>query len=102
MYTLYTVFITIFSIPYYKLDLNTVYKYFITIYFYMCQYSYILKLVKYTYISGLPYGVFYHIKLLSLLIWDKVIYKLTFRDSELYPQHKFSKLNTISSPAFQK
>ena len=35
MYTLYTVFITIFPILYYKLYLNTVYKYFITIYIYM-------------------------------------------------------------------
>ena len=35
MYTLYTVFITIFPILYYKLCLNTVYKDFITIYIYM-------------------------------------------------------------------
>ena len=35
MYTLYTVFITISPILYYKLYLNTVYKYFITIYLYM-------------------------------------------------------------------
>ena len=35
MYTLYTVFITIFPIPYHKLYLNIVYKYFITIYIYM-------------------------------------------------------------------
>ena len=35
MYTLYTVFITIFPILYYKLYLNTVYKYLITIYIYM-------------------------------------------------------------------
>ena len=35
MYTFYTVFITIFPILYYKLYLNTIYKYFITIYLYM-------------------------------------------------------------------
>ena len=35
MYTLYTVFITIFPIPYYKFYLNNVYKYFITINIYM-------------------------------------------------------------------
>ena len=35
MYTFYTVFITIFPILYYKLYLNTVYNYFITIYLYM-------------------------------------------------------------------
>ena len=35
MYILYTVFITIFFILYYKLYLNTVYKYFITICLYM-------------------------------------------------------------------
>ena len=35
MYTLYTVFITIFPILYYKLYLNTVYKYSITIYLYI-------------------------------------------------------------------
>ena len=35
MYTLYTVFITIFCILYHKLYLNTVYKYLITIYIYI-------------------------------------------------------------------
>ena len=35
IYTLYTVLITIFPILYHKLYLNTVYKYFITIYIYM-------------------------------------------------------------------
>ena len=68
MYTLYTVFITIFPIPYHKLYLNTVYKYFITIYIYMLQVLLYPKAGKKIYISDLPYGVFYHIKLLSLLI----------------------------------
>ena len=35
------------------------------------QYSYTLKMVKNTCITDLPYGVFYHIKILSLLIGDK-------------------------------
>ena len=39
MYTLYTVFITIVPILYYKLYLNTVYKYSITIYLYMLPVS---------------------------------------------------------------
>ena len=68
MYTLYTVFITIFPVPYYKLYLNTVYKYFITFYIYMLPMLLYPKAGKNTYLSGLPYGVFYHIKLLSLLI----------------------------------
>ena len=41
-------------ILYYKLYLNTVYKYFITIYLYM--------LPVFLYPKDLPYGVFYHIK----------------------------------------
>ena len=68
MYRLYTVFITIFPIPYHKLYLNTVYKYFITIYIHMLPVLLYSKAGKNTYISGLPYGDFCHIKLLSLLI----------------------------------
>ena len=68
MYTLSIVFITIFTILYHKLYLNTVYKYFITVYIYMLPVLLYPKDDKNTCISGLLYGVFYHIKLLSLLI----------------------------------
>ena len=71
MYTLYTVFIAVFPILYYKLYLNTVYKYFITIYLYMLPVFLYPKDGKNTYITDLPYGVYYHIKILSLLICDK-------------------------------
>ena len=42
----------------YKLYLNTVYKYSITIHPYMLPVFLHLKMVKYTCISALPYGVF--------------------------------------------
>ena len=50
---------------------------------------------KNTCISDLLYGVFYHIELLSLLIADKLMYKLTFRESKLFPHCRFSKINTF-------
>ena len=62
---------TIFPILYYKLYLNTVYKYFITIYLYMLPVFLYPKDGKNTCITDLPYGVFYHINILSLLICDK-------------------------------
>ena len=40
---------------------------------------------KNTCISDMPCGVFYHIKILSLLICDKLMYRLTFRDSKAVP-----------------
>ena len=58
----------------YKLYLNTLYKYSITIYLYMLPVLLYPKDGKNTCISALPYGVFYHIITLSLLIQDKVMY----------------------------
>ena len=56
---------------YHKLYLNTVYKYSITIYLYMLPVFLYPKDGKNTCILALPYGVFYHIITLSLLICDK-------------------------------
>ena len=64
MYTLYTVFITIFPILYYKLYLNTVYKNFITIYIYMLP---VLLYPK----DGKKYMYFIS------TIWDLLPYKTT-------------------------
>ena len=58
----------------YKLYLNTVYKYSITIPLYMLPILYYPKDGRNTCISALLYGVFYHINTLSLLICDKVMY----------------------------
>ena len=58
----------------YKLYLNTVYKYSITIHPYMLPVFLHPKDGKNTCILALPYGVFYHIITLSLLIFDKVMY----------------------------
>ena len=58
----------------YKLYLNTVYKYSITILPYMLPVLLYPKDGKNTCILALPYGVFYHIMTLILLIYDKVMY----------------------------
>ena len=58
----------------YKLYLKTVYKYSITIALYMLPVLSYPKDGKNTCILALPYGVFYHINTLSLLICDKVMY----------------------------
>ena len=58
----------------YKLYLNTVYKYSITILPYMLPVLLYPKDGKNTCISALPYGVYYHIITLSLLICDKAMY----------------------------
>ena len=57
-------------------------------------------MVKNTYIPDLQYGVFYDIELLSLLIADKLMYKLTFRDSKLFPQCRFNLINIFFSSIF--
>ena len=58
MYTFYTVFITISPILYYKLYLNTVYKYSITIYPYMLSVlSYPKDGKKYMYFSSTIWGL---------------------------------------------
>ena len=67
-YTFYTVFITIFPILYYKLHLNTVYKYSITIHPYTLPvFLHPKDGKKYMYFSSSVWG-FYHIITLSLLI----------------------------------
>ena len=58
----------------YKLYLNSVYKYSITIPLYMLPILLYPKDGKNTCISALLYGVFYHINTLSILICDKVMY----------------------------
>ena len=60
-------------------------------YMYFRPTIYTIKMVKNTCISDLPYGVFYHMKILSLLIADRLMYKLTFRDNKLFPQCRFNK-----------
>ena len=58
----------------YKLYLNTVYKYSITIPPYMLPVLLYPEDGKNTCISALLYGIFYSINTLSLLVCDKVIY----------------------------